>query len=290
MPPAARLGDVHACPACTPTPHLGGPVTAGATSVVIGGLPAARVGDQAACPNAPDLVVNGSPTVFIGGKPAARVGDALTHGGIIAVGCPTVFIGNVPGSFPREGAPPGTDDGVDRPLPEEPTPNEPKKPSPDDPAAKKADALAAAAAKKKEAENNLTFATFLGAPASMELIRAVLGIATALLADLGKMMAPGARAFLAAAVESARQTLALKQFAFLTEQLANVQHAMQDAVATIPPDQLKESAAKAAAGQTESDAAAATADGAATSGTAEPARPKLVVMERPHGRSLPDER
>jgi uncharacterized Zn-binding protein involved in type VI secretion len=35
----------------------------------------------------------GSPTVMIGGKPAARLGDSTSHGGAIVMGCPTVMIG-----------------------------------------------------------------------------------------------------------------------------------------------------------------------------------------------------
>ena len=32
-------------------------------------------------------------TVMIGGKPAARMGDSTAHGGTIVMGCPTVLIG-----------------------------------------------------------------------------------------------------------------------------------------------------------------------------------------------------
>jgi len=31
--------------------------------------------------------------VMIGGKPAARMGDTTAHGGVIVAGCPTVQIG-----------------------------------------------------------------------------------------------------------------------------------------------------------------------------------------------------
>jgi uncharacterized Zn-binding protein involved in type VI secretion len=65
MPPAARVGDMHACPMVTGVvPHVGGPA-----------LPP------------------GCPTVLLGGMPAARVGDSTAHGGTIVVGCPTVNIG-----------------------------------------------------------------------------------------------------------------------------------------------------------------------------------------------------
>jgi uncharacterized Zn-binding protein involved in type VI secretion len=41
----------------------------------------------------PDSIAKGSATVMIGGKPAARVGDTCAHGGTIVLGCPTVMIG-----------------------------------------------------------------------------------------------------------------------------------------------------------------------------------------------------
>lgn len=98
MPPAARLTDMHACPMETPgmvpIPHVGGPISGpGAPTVLIGGLPAARVGDLAVCVGPPDSIVKGSATVLIGGAPAARIGDACAHGGTIVAGLPTVLIG-----------------------------------------------------------------------------------------------------------------------------------------------------------------------------------------------------
>ena len=35
----------------------------------------------------------GDPTVLIGGMPAARMGDSTAHGGSIILGAPTVLIG-----------------------------------------------------------------------------------------------------------------------------------------------------------------------------------------------------
>ncbi len=59
---------MHTCPMVTPgvppVPHVGGPI-----------LPP------------------GCPTVLIGGMPAARLGDMTAHGGSIVVGLPTVMIG-----------------------------------------------------------------------------------------------------------------------------------------------------------------------------------------------------
>ena len=95
MPPAARLTDMHTCPMVTGVvPHVGGPILpACCPTVIIGGLPAARVGDMALCVGPPDVIVRGSTTVIIGSQPAARLGDMTAHGGVIVVGCPTVMIG-----------------------------------------------------------------------------------------------------------------------------------------------------------------------------------------------------
>lgn len=69
--PAARMGDMHTCPQVTPgtppVPHVGGPITTGSATVLIGGQPAARVGDMATCTGPPDSIVAGCPTVLIGG-------------------------------------------------------------------------------------------------------------------------------------------------------------------------------------------------------------------------------
>ena len=64
----AKVGDMHTCPMVTsgtpPGAHVGGPI-----------LPP------------------GTPTVLISGMPAARMGDMTAHGGTIALGCPMVLIG-----------------------------------------------------------------------------------------------------------------------------------------------------------------------------------------------------
>jgi uncharacterized Zn-binding protein involved in type VI secretion len=39
------------------------------------------------------MIPMGSPKVLIGGLPAARMGDPTAHGGVIVMGCPTVLIG-----------------------------------------------------------------------------------------------------------------------------------------------------------------------------------------------------
>lgn len=98
MPPAARMGDS--------TAH-GGTIILGAPTVLIGGQPAARVGDMHVCPmqtpGVPPIPHVGGPilppggvTVLIGGQPAARMGDMCTCVGppdSIVGGYPTVMIG-----------------------------------------------------------------------------------------------------------------------------------------------------------------------------------------------------
>ncbi|MEM6967097.1 MAG: PAAR domain-containing protein [Bacteroidota bacterium] len=95
MPPAARLTDMHVCPMVTGVvPHVGGPIVGpGVATVLIGGMPAAVMGDNCVCTGPPDVIIKGSATVMIGGKPAARMGDTTAHGGSIVVGAPTVIIG-----------------------------------------------------------------------------------------------------------------------------------------------------------------------------------------------------
>ena len=113
--PAARLTDMHVCPMVTPglppIPHVGGPITGpGCPTVLIGGIPAAVMGDMCVCVGPPDSIVLGSAGVMIGGKPAARMGDQCAHGGAIVLGCPTVLIGETssgsggPGSAGAGGA------------------------------------------------------------------------------------------------------------------------------------------------------------------------------------------
>jgi len=109
--PAARLGDS--------TSHGSPLLGAACMTVLIGGKPAWRIGDQHTCPipNAPPPVGTGTPhgpgvttpvpdgaagICLIGGKPAARVGDIVMEPGAlvplpppnnIAVGEFTVLIG-----------------------------------------------------------------------------------------------------------------------------------------------------------------------------------------------------
>jgi len=126
-PPAARITDMalQTAPHChapihppalvpTPAPHPALPLPImppGAPTVMIGGLPAARVTDMTkicslipCVPAGPGIIMKGSATVMICGLPAARVGDMTSHpscvapipspvGQIMPPGCPTVMIG-----------------------------------------------------------------------------------------------------------------------------------------------------------------------------------------------------
>lgn len=91
---AARISDTHICPIGGSNPHIGGLIISpGCRTVLIGGLPAARVSDRCSCLGQPNFITSGSRSVFIGGLPAARMGDKTAHGGVISSGCQNVFIG-----------------------------------------------------------------------------------------------------------------------------------------------------------------------------------------------------
>lgn len=92
MPAAARITDT--------TTHGGIIIGPGVANVLIGGMPAAVLGDNHICPIPPPAHLPtvspfpmGSSTVMIGGKPALRVGDSCLCGAAAAVGEPTVIIG-----------------------------------------------------------------------------------------------------------------------------------------------------------------------------------------------------
>ena len=92
MPPAARVTDASGHPGIITGP--------GVPNVLIGGLPAAVLGDLHTCampplagPHPPTPLVKGSVTVLIGGRPAVRLGDLSGCGAPIVMGHPTVLIG-----------------------------------------------------------------------------------------------------------------------------------------------------------------------------------------------------
>jgi uncharacterized Zn-binding protein involved in type VI secretion len=92
MPAAARVGDT--------TNHGGTIIGPGVSTVLIGGMPAAVVGDTHVCSLPPNshqptasVFPGGSATVLIGGMPALRTTDPCICGAMAAVGEPTVLIG-----------------------------------------------------------------------------------------------------------------------------------------------------------------------------------------------------
>jgi len=86
---------MQTCPLVTGiVPHVGGPITLGCFTVLVSGLPQARIGDMHTCVGPPGTMALGSFTVLVGGQPASRLGDVTAHGGAVAgPGCPTVLIG-----------------------------------------------------------------------------------------------------------------------------------------------------------------------------------------------------
>jgi len=68
--PAARMNDMHMCPMLNPgtppPPHVGGQIIATCVSVLIAGQPAARLGDTAICQGPPATIITGAMTVLIG--------------------------------------------------------------------------------------------------------------------------------------------------------------------------------------------------------------------------------
>jgi uncharacterized Zn-binding protein involved in type VI secretion len=87
MPPAARVGDQ--------TGHPGVITGPGVMTVLIGGKPAAVVGDTHTCSamHPPGPFAMGCQSVLIGGRQALRVGDVAACGAPISNGAPDVLIG-----------------------------------------------------------------------------------------------------------------------------------------------------------------------------------------------------
>ncbi len=86
--PAARVGDMTAT-----GDAIVGP---GAPTVMIGGMPAACMGDAVAGSACTGSIVMGSPTVLIGGRPAARVTSQVV-GANPATGIPVSTVVGPPG-------------------------------------------------------------------------------------------------------------------------------------------------------------------------------------------------
>ena len=99
--PASAVGDLAA--------H-GGTIVTGSSNVLIGGRPAARVGDTVLCPfHGPGVISLGSFTVLINGMPAARLGDitGCMAPSMAPISVPTPLLGPPPvpkAATPIEGA------------------------------------------------------------------------------------------------------------------------------------------------------------------------------------------
>lgn len=101
MPPAARLGDqtAHGGTIGPPPPAAAAKVA----TVFIGGQPAAVTGSKHICPVPPhaamsagNVLIPGPPAggaVLIGGLPAAKMGDRTSCGATVVRGAPNVQIG-----------------------------------------------------------------------------------------------------------------------------------------------------------------------------------------------------
>jgi uncharacterized Zn-binding protein involved in type VI secretion len=91
MPPAARIGD--------PTGHPGTVTGPGVSTVLVGGMPVAVMGDMHACvfpppaSHPPTPFTKGSATVLVSGRPCLRVGDMAGCGAPIVAGAFTVVVG-----------------------------------------------------------------------------------------------------------------------------------------------------------------------------------------------------
>lgn len=67
MPAWRALSDAHTCPLVTGVvPHVGGVVSVASLTVLIEGLPAARMGDMVVEAGPPNAIAVGCPNVMIG--------------------------------------------------------------------------------------------------------------------------------------------------------------------------------------------------------------------------------
>ncbi len=87
MMPASRIGDMHVCPMVTVlVPHVGGPFILGSPTVLVGAMPQSRVTDQLVCVGPPDIAVMGCETVLVGMAGAGGMVGAVS--GVQAMGVP----------------------------------------------------------------------------------------------------------------------------------------------------------------------------------------------------------
>src|SRR5580658_4857565 len=77
--PASRIGDNHVCPMVTGVvPHVGGPFVLGAMTVLVGNMPQSRVTDMLVCVGPPDMAAMGEPTVLVGMAGAGGMAGATS--------------------------------------------------------------------------------------------------------------------------------------------------------------------------------------------------------------------
>ncbi len=87
MMPASRIGDMHVCPMVTVlVPHVGGPFILGSPTVIVGMMPQSRVTDTLVCVGPPDVAILGEMTVLVG--MAGAGGAAGASSGAAAAGSP----------------------------------------------------------------------------------------------------------------------------------------------------------------------------------------------------------
>lgn len=89
MMPASRIGDMHTCPMFDgPVPHVGGPLILGSPTVLVGNMPQSRVTDPLTCVGPPDEVVRGCETVLVGMAGGAGAAGAISGVAAMGVGVP----------------------------------------------------------------------------------------------------------------------------------------------------------------------------------------------------------
>lgn len=97
MLPAARVTDLHVCPAVTVlVPHVGGPIVTGAPTILINFLPAARVMSLCVCVGPPSMVTKGAQKTILGDGGGGGGGGSL----IITIPAPP----GAPSSPPASGS------------------------------------------------------------------------------------------------------------------------------------------------------------------------------------------
>lgn len=88
--PASRIGDLHVCPMVTGVvPHVGGPFILGSTTVIVGEMPQSRVTDQLTCVGPPDVAVMGCETVLVGMAGGGGASSAVVGVNVLGTQVPT---------------------------------------------------------------------------------------------------------------------------------------------------------------------------------------------------------